>query len=213
MDTAIDLSAGHAHVVYGTKSSIEDTLQTFQSKTGKELFNYKYKNLLIDDVRAIQARVSQTSVSGQLVIIEADALVLASQNALLKMLEEPQEGTTFVLILPVGSYVIDTVLSRVQVHNPKLELDFNPGEFLAMTYKEREDFLKSFVNDDDSYARATTARFFKELLSHCLKIKEIDKGVIKRLEELSRYTLDVSSSIKHISLAFAAELPVIKSQK
>ena len=209
---SMDFSVGHAHLVFGTREAIQETIDLFLQKTGSELFLYSYKNLSVGDVRSIQGRAVQTTASGQLIVIEADALVLAAQNALLKMIEEPQEGTTYLIIVPPSSYVIDTVRSRVQTHESSGDTMFDPEQFLKMNYKEREGFFKEFIGEDDTYERARVARFFRELLQHAMTLENIDRDMIKRLEELSRYALDISSSIKHISLAFAAELPVIQSR-
>lgn len=71
----------------------------------------------IDTVRDALRRLSQSAVRGKIVCLidDADALSTASQNALLKTLEEPSRNTVIVLIAHELSSLLPTVRSRATV--------------------------------------------------------------------------------------------------
>ena len=72
----------------------------------------------VDDIRdmRMQAYISSNESDKKIFIIEnADKLNIQSQNALLKLLEEPPKGVIFILSAPSKSSVLPTVLSRVCV--------------------------------------------------------------------------------------------------
>lgn len=69
----------------------------------------------IDRVRDLLHRIGQRSLTGKMTVIIEDAGLLnaASQNALLKTLEEPVAGTTIVLVASEEASLLPTIRSRV----------------------------------------------------------------------------------------------------
>jgi len=94
----------------------------------------------IDDVRALQhtAHLAPTEET-QTIVVRTLQLTLESQHALLKLLEEPPAGTSFVLVLPPAQQLLDTVMSRLSVANSSEEAGDNSVwvTFEAASYKER----------------------------------------------------------------------------
>ncbi|MBS0358645.1 MAG: hypothetical protein JSS53_05200, partial [Proteobacteria bacterium] len=87
------------------------------------------KLIKIDQIRALIGSLSQTSHSGKfkIVIIEpAEAMNIASSNALLKTLEEPTDNTLILLVTHQVSLLPATVRSRCQ------KITFNDTESLGM---------------------------------------------------------------------------------
>lgn len=66
---------------------------------------------LIDDLALAPIRSSRKVY----IVEDADQLTSSTANALLKSLEEPPEGVTFVLLAPTRDAVLPTILSRCQV--------------------------------------------------------------------------------------------------
>ena len=85
------------------------------------------QSISIDDVRGIKQffNLSSTDDGQRVVIIDsADDLQNASANALLKILEEPPENTTLILVSDKRSALLPTIISRCQPMNfPALNLD------------------------------------------------------------------------------------------
>jgi len=77
----------------------------------------KSRIIAIDQVRAIQKRIYETSFSGgwkACIIVGADCLNGPAANAFLKTLEEPPERTLFLLLTDSPQRLLPTILSRCQ---------------------------------------------------------------------------------------------------
>lgn len=77
----------------------------------------KMNLIKIDSIREVIAFLSQTSMRGGLRVVlltEADALNIASQNALLKSLEEPGEKALIILLTDKPHLLLPTIKSRCQ---------------------------------------------------------------------------------------------------
>ncbi len=73
------------------------------------------RELKIDQVRKLQASLSLAPVEGSrrvVLIVGADSLNAAAQNAFLKTLEEPPEGTHLLLLAEAGDSLLPTTRSR-----------------------------------------------------------------------------------------------------
>ena len=77
----------------------------------------------IDQIRDLTMRLSKTSMEdeGQVVIIdEAEKMTTGAANALLKLLEEPEEKTILLLLTVAKNRILPTIISRCQ------EIKFKP---------------------------------------------------------------------------------------
>ncbi|WP_018606223.1 DNA polymerase III subunit delta' [Uliginosibacterium gangwonense] len=71
--------------------------------------------IVIDQVRAIQSVLEVGAGGRRVVIVEpAEAMNVAAANAMLKMLEEPGQGTVFLLVCHAPRRLLPTILSRCQ---------------------------------------------------------------------------------------------------
>ncbi|CAG9296735.1 hypothetical protein [Celerinatantimonas diazotrophica] len=84
----------------------------------------KGQSIGVDDVRLLQDWSVQkpTHGHGKVALIEqSHKLTPSAANALLKMLEEPKENTYFILLKPLQSSLLTTIISRAQrwvIHSP-----------------------------------------------------------------------------------------------
>ena len=81
------------------------------------------RNIAIDQVRAMQARLNTRPTLGSrraIIIDPADDLERNAANALLKSLEEPPQGTFFLLVTHRPGLLLPTIRSRARI------LRFNP---------------------------------------------------------------------------------------
>ncbi len=71
-------------------------------------------SIKIDDVRTVRAVLGEPPRGRQRVVVlaEAQALGIEAANALLKSLEEPRPGTSFVLLVPQRERLLPTLVSR-----------------------------------------------------------------------------------------------------
>ncbi len=77
----------------------------------------KSRTIAIEQVRAIQKKIYETSFSGgwkACVMVGADCMSNGAANAFLKTLEEPPEKTVFLLLTDSPQRLLPTILSRCQ---------------------------------------------------------------------------------------------------
>jgi len=83
----------------------------------------KAKTIPISDIRNLKKELFLKSIDkGRKIILIFDAHMLctgdaSSANALLKILEEPPENTTFILVSDYKGQLLPTILSRCQIIN------------------------------------------------------------------------------------------------
>ena len=145
--------------------------------TNKSSFNNKEKIILIDGV---------------------EDLSINSLNALLKVIEEPNDNVFFILILDNNKNVSSTLLSRCI----KFNLNMTNDECLQTTNKIIKNNLTDFINPDLLHYYNTPGDFLN--LLNFSKNKKIDilklnlKDLIKILIETTDYKKDLDSQ-KNIS--------------
>ena len=108
----------------------------------------------IDDAREVIAQSYLASERERFIILSAPSYSIESQNALLKILEEPPQNVHFVLIAPSKNALLPTILSRLHIHIHKIQKTFAPFELdckkltLAGIYE--------FLRECDRQNRTTT---------------------------------------------------------
>jgi hypothetical protein len=79
-----------------------------------DLILLRYSVCSVDHARKVVAYASQSGLSGQkLIILATERLFHEAQNALLKVFEEPPEGTTLILVVPSVGMLLPTLRSRL----------------------------------------------------------------------------------------------------
>lgn len=94
------------------------------------------KSIPVDEIRMVNELVGQhTFVGGRRVVIiqRAEKMTTQAQNALLKTLEEPMEGTVFLLISDAPELLLPTIVSRCRA----LKLHPWPDDVILRVLKER----------------------------------------------------------------------------
>lgn len=95
------------------------------------------KTIPVEDIRAVIEITGRHTFEGgrRIVMIrQADKLTIAAQNALLKTLEEPMEGTVFLLITDAPELLLPTIVSRCRA----LKLHPWPDEMILKVLKARD---------------------------------------------------------------------------
>ncbi|MEO1490164.1 MAG: DNA polymerase III subunit delta', partial [Pseudomonadota bacterium] len=76
------------------------------------------RNIAVDQIRAMQRRLTTRPTLGDrraIIIQPADDMETSASNALLKSLEEPPQGTYFILVAHRPSRLLPTIRSRCRV--------------------------------------------------------------------------------------------------
>ncbi|HVU80012.1 MAG TPA: hypothetical protein VHD37_01470, partial [Candidatus Paceibacterota bacterium] len=96
---------------------------SFPNPADPDVHAIEFEKFGIDDARELVRTASLESVAGRaLYIVGIASMTTEAQQALLKLFEEPQAGTVFVLLVPHGS-VIATLRSRLLPYPAKLAED------------------------------------------------------------------------------------------
>jgi DNA polymerase III delta prime subunit len=118
----------------------------------------RYTLFSVEDARRVQELAMQSPVTGdvKVMVIAATRAYHESQNALLKLFEEPPRGTSLFLVLPSLGSLLPTLRSRVQVLARKHEKSLIPEvaqEFIKATPEKRSAIVKKLSTGRDEDER------------------------------------------------------------
>ena len=83
--------------------------------TKNEAIDLEKGTITVDSIRRLYDITRTIEPAGRIIIIDyAERMAPAAQNAFLKLLEEPTEGTMFILLTHQSEWILPTVASRVQ---------------------------------------------------------------------------------------------------
>jgi len=209
-------SLPHAVLLTGNNVLAEQYINEYLDSLGikqnnPNVFWKKYDSVQIDAVRNIADLSQKTSMGDEqsFFIVIWKRINVASQNAFLKTLEEPTQGTTFFLCCEDDSVLLDTVLSRVQtMHLPSDFSGFDIGLFIQGDYTQREEIIKPLWGDSKKKIpadRAQTRIFLGQLLEYLAENKHID--LYRKIEQFVPYCNDQSSSVKYMTEFCCATVP------
>lgn len=161
---------------------------------------FAYEGLFpIEHARRIATFASQAPVQGdkKLIVIAAGRLFHESQNALLKLFEEPSEGTTLILIVPAEGMLLPTLRSRViTLSRADGKIDESAQLFLAASGAEREKIVaklltrvKSDKDDEKQAARMEAVRLAEGLLRAAHSARQQAQG--EEAENLTGFLRDL----------------------
>lgn len=175
--------AHHAYLYIGAHESGIRAARAFaatnlgiEGAAHPDLAVFSYEGLFpIDHARRITTFASQAPVQGdqKLIVIAAGRLFPPAQNALLKLFEEPSEGTTLILIVPAIGMLLPTLRSRL-IELPREEgtIDEAAQVFLSASSAEREKTVAKLVarvksdKDEEKQAARMDAVRLCEGLTH-----------------------------------------------
>lgn len=108
----------------------------------------EYGLLSVEEARQVSELAAGASFSGdsKVIIVCASRVYHEAQNALLKILEEPPEGTYIFLVIPSIGGLLPTLLSRVQVISPYLDVrrpTSDVGRLTSNTSEVANEFLNA----------------------------------------------------------------------
>jgi DNA polymerase-3 subunit delta' len=135
-------------------------------------------SITVDSIRRLYNLTKTIEPNGRIIIIDyAERMAKTAQNAFLKLLEEPSEGTHFILLTHQPGLLLPTILSRAQ------RLDMRP-----VTTEQSNDLLDSLkVRDERQKAQLMfiAGGFPAELsrLANNSDYFEVRSGIIKDARE------------------------------
>ncbi|HVV15401.1 MAG TPA: hypothetical protein VHD55_03320 [Candidatus Paceibacterota bacterium] len=201
------------------------------AESAREYFNFPeasdpdvqvagFEKFGIEEARELVRAASLSSVSGRaLYIVGVSSITTDAQQALLKLFEEPQDGTIFLLLAPYGS-ILATLRSRLLAYpGPEPEgstASSNSAKtFLASPYAARSAEITKLLKDEEAVKERV-----RDLLDgleaglHAALVKSKGKKEIREgLEDIAKarsYANDRSPSMKMLLEHLAVSLPTLK---
>lgn len=217
----------HAFAIAGSQEAgIEAALAYVESELGLEaagnadVIVLRFELLSVDEARALSLLASAASVNGRgrAIIIAANRTYEPSQNALLKLLEEPPDGVTFFLVVPTMGDLLPTVRSRV-TEIPLGAPGTNPAdEFLALDPGGRAKYVAKLLErakadkDEEKRKARIEARHLLEGITraaHAAQEKEPSEELALLLADLDAFIPVLHDSSAPLKLIFEHLLIVI----
>jgi len=130
--------------------------------------------LKIDDVRLIKEKAYISEDKKKIILIAANKYLIISQNALLKLLEEPPKNIEFILLAKSKYSLLDTIKSRLIIEKKFFnKLEESSIDVSKITNEKILELLKEDLEIDD----------IKALIYKILKEKELNE---EQMEILSK---------------------------
>ncbi len=126
--------------------AFDDFLKKYDEKLSLLLSKQKKSTAFtIDQLRAIQSFLQQNAGQNKVVILEnVENVTVGAMNSILKLLEEPPEGATLILISTNRKRIIQTILSRVRVYDFPNIRDERQKAFLFEHFGSNESTIEEF---------------------------------------------------------------------
>jgi DNA polymerase III delta prime subunit len=125
---------------------------SMERQSNPDIIVLRYSVCSVEHARKVVSYASQSGLSGQkLIILAAERLFHEAQNALLKVFEEPPEGTIVMLVVPSVGMLLPTLRSRLTtlpgVEETK-QADLSPlaTAFITATQEERAKIIKKLLD-------------------------------------------------------------------
>lgn len=131
----------------------ESPLDFVYAESDVEIVYSDLERVGIDEVRELQRNAYQKPQYApvQVIVIRSQQVTVEAQNALLKLFEEPPETTRFVLVLPDGFQILQTLESRLIEQRSEESFDRSVWEaFQAASIKERLQQIDSWQKKKDA---------------------------------------------------------------
>ncbi len=181
----------------------------------------KTDTISIDDVRAIQERLSETGLGTYRVcmIRRLERMQAEAVNALLKMVEEPPPGVVFLLTAEHAEELLPTIVSRARVlHFSRLskdelaplfqDADPADAQFLLSIAQGAPGIIAQLLEDADllreeKLAHTQAVQFWKTRSLH---------ERLKILKPLEKRSAEGDRLLRHLALALRAQLEAHSTQ-
>jgi DNA polymerase III delta prime subunit len=167
----------HALVITGNRQANLQLVKSFLEENAvqvvgnSDVFIFDQESLKIDELRDhIISFLSNQKVSKQrFVIISVDQFGPEAQNAFLKKLEEPEEGTHIIILISDEKKLPSTILSRAQIvygeqqaGDSRLDVE----EFIKMKLADKFEYVETWTKnkkDEDNVSKSEVINFIDQL--------------------------------------------------
>lgn len=139
-------------------------------KNCEKLDSFLYESIPIDQIRGASSwlRIKATNGKKVFIIENAEKMLDAARNALLKILEEPPSDAVFILTTSKRGAIMQTILSRVRVYNFTERSAIEQKEILEKVFHNNQfnkiqDFLYSLLPLTSAELRSVAIRYYDSI--------------------------------------------------
>jgi DNA polymerase-3 subunit delta' len=236
-------SPSHAVIIQGPSGSGKGAVSRWLSQQllelgTKDFSSYPYGRVLepkdgkpigIEDIRGLDEFLSlkvpvDTPVNRIIIIENSDSMAHEAQNALLKTLEEPPQGTVLVLTASYAEGLLPTIRSRAQSITVQAPAINETKDYFYKTYETAKvdkavaiagglpGLLSSMLEDADHPLMQAVEQAKKYVQSSTYE-RLIQTDVLSKDRKLTEQTLYVMQQMAHISLQSASNASAKRWQK
>ncbi|HEY4515795.1 MAG TPA: hypothetical protein VJH67_01255 [Candidatus Paceibacterota bacterium] len=180
----------HAYILSGVEAdSVWKELSNlgFLKRGNADAKYEEFETLGVDEARALTDWALMKPIAGDRKVAVIDitsTFTTEAQNALLKLFEEPPQGTYFFLILPNTASVLSTLLSRVRIIQKEKESEINKKYevFMPGTVAERFKIITPIIKSKDKERAREFIRFLESKTTNieAEKVIEAEKYLSSR---------------------------------
>lgn len=205
-------------IVHGERSLVTDHILK-EYVNNPALIVYNQNVIDIDTVRALSSWHIKEMNTKKVAVVSFHTITHQAQNAMLKLIEEPREDTSFIFMTTQKENILPTVLSRMVEVRFDLHLDSayeNVEEFLktSKVLRMKLPFVKKILEAEDKEGRKDR----ESVQIFCMQLEKVlaDEDIVKNLREIKElrrvisYLGDSSGSPKMILEYLSLLLPVKK---
>lgn len=178
---------------------------------------YNQNVIDIDTIRALSSWHIKEMNSKKVAVLSFHTITHQAQNAMLKLIEEPREDTSFIFITTQKENILPTVLSRMVEVGFDLKSNADDGnviEFLKTSkiLRTKLPFIKRMLDAEDKEGRKDreSVQIFCMQLEKNLADKDLVKNLkeIKEIQRMISYLSDSSGSPKMILEYLSLLIPI-----
>lgn len=174
-----------------------------------ELVRSDIEQIGINEIRSLTIEVHRKPIEGyqaKKVVVSSLKITSEAQHAALKILEEPPQNISLVLVLPTGTQLLKTVISRVQLETITTQTQTSElSDWLKLSYKDRISVVEEKIKNKDSvWLQSIKA----ELNHYCKDNANSNIAELKELQLVTDNLLTRGSSSKMLLEHLALSLPL-----
>ncbi len=209
------------HAILLTHTDRKNLATTLWKELQSQSLAHRFFDTTVLDIETARAIISWAKSSydtDRVGLISFHTIGVPAQNALLKILEEPNEKTRFILVTSNKENLIETVLSRVLHHTSNSDTTKNNSheaiEFVSTspTLRMKLSFVTSLLSKTDEEDRKDreAVRTFILSLAEYYSTKKDYVRYVPEILEVASFASDPSSSGKALLEYLSLLLPQIK---
>lgn len=179
----------HSYIVEGDPDVILLSLLDFLESRidvgihNPDILSQNYESFSIADSYEIKEWHSKRGITDnkRICIIGAKFINREAEQALLKMIEEPQSGTHFFIVVPNASILLDTLRSRthiIKVEPDESEFSTKAQEFIKAPIAKRIEIVAQLLDDNKDNDTSGKLRFEATEL-----INELEKNMFQKFKK------------------------------